>query len=63
MKAIITMGNGLSVKVVAEGVETYEQLIELKKMNCDYAQGYYIEKPVYPDRFIEIINNKKFRIS
>ncbi|MEN0648715.1 EAL domain-containing protein [Caldifermentibacillus hisashii] len=63
VKAIITMGNGLSVKVVAEGVETYEQLIELKKMNCDYAQGYYIEKPVHPDRFIEIINNKKFQIS
>lgn len=63
VKAIITMGNGLSVKVVAEGVETYEQLIELKKMNCDYAQGYYIEKPVYPDRFIEIMNNKKFQIS
>lgn len=63
VKAIITMGNGLSVKVVAEGVETYEQLIELKKMNCDYAQGYYIEKPVHPDRFIEIMNNKKFQIS
>jgi len=63
VKAIITMGNGLSVKVVAEGVETYEQLIELKKMNCDYAQGYYIEKPVHPDRFIEIIDNKKLRIS
>lgn len=63
VKAIITMGNGLSVKVVAEGVETYGQLIELKKMNCDYAQGYYIEKPVYPDRFIEIMNNKKFQIS
>lgn len=61
VKAIITMGNGLSVKVVAEGVETYEQLIELKKMNCDYAQGYYIEKPISPDRFIEIINNKKFK--
>ena len=46
VKAIITMGQGLSVKIVAEGVETHEQLNLLRDMDCHYAQGYYIEKPL-----------------
>lgn len=46
VKAIITMGQGLAVKIVAEGVETFEQLNLLKEMDCHYAQGYYIEKPL-----------------
>jgi len=46
VKAIITMGQGLSVKIVAEGVETYEQLNLLRDMDCHYAQGYYIQKPL-----------------
>lgn len=59
VKAIITMGNGLSVNVVAEGVETFEQLVELKELNCDFAQGYYIERPVSPTNFIELIDSNK----
>ncbi|WP_163101651.1 EAL domain-containing protein [Peribacillus alkalitolerans] len=46
VKAIITMGHGLAVKVVAEGVESKEQLDILKEMDCHYAQGYYIDKPL-----------------
>jgi diguanylate cyclase (GGDEF)-like protein/PAS domain S-box-containing protein len=46
VKAIITMGQGLSVKIVAEGVETHEQLNLLRDLDCHYAQGYYIEKPL-----------------
>ncbi|WP_102265000.1 putative bifunctional diguanylate cyclase/phosphodiesterase [Mesobacillus jeotgali] len=46
VKAIITMGQGLSVKIVAEGVETHEQLNLLRDMDCHYAQGYYIQKPM-----------------
>lgn len=46
VKAIITMGQGLAVKIVAEGVETYEQLNLLRDMDCHYAQGYYIQKPL-----------------
>jgi diguanylate cyclase (GGDEF)-like protein/PAS domain S-box-containing protein len=46
VKAIITMGQGLSVKIVAEGVETHEQLNLLRDLDCHYAQGYYIQKPL-----------------
>lgn len=51
VKAIITMGHGLSVKVVAEGVETPEQLDLLKQLNCHYAQGYFIDRPLSKSDF------------
>lgn len=51
VKAIITMGHGLSVKVVAEGVETKEQIELLKDLNCHYAQGFYINKPLPVEEF------------
>ncbi len=46
VKAIITMGHGLAVKVLAEGVETKEQIDLLKELKCHYAQGFYIHKPL-----------------
>lgn len=65
VRAIIMIGNGLSVKVVAEGVETSEQLRELKNMNCDMAQGYYIENPINPKQFFELIakKNKEVKVN
>lgn len=51
VKAIITMGQGLSVKVVAEGVETREQIDILKELDCNYAQGYFIDKPLESKAF------------
>ncbi|QOY54641.1 GGDEF domain-containing protein [Candidatus Sulfurimonas marisnigri] len=47
-KAIIAMGHTLEMKVVAEGVETEEQARMLKQISCDYIQGFYYSKPVYP---------------
>ena len=46
IKAIIAMGQSLNLKVIAEGVETREQLGFLKTHGCDYAQGYYFSEPV-----------------
>lgn len=51
VKAIITMGHGLEVKVVAEGVETKEQIELLKELNCHYAQGFYIHRPLMTTDF------------
>jgi diguanylate cyclase (GGDEF)-like protein/PAS domain S-box-containing protein len=44
--AIIKMSQIMSMKVVAEGVETLEQMNILKEMSVDYIQGYYISKPL-----------------
>lgn len=43
---IINLSHRLGYKVIAEGVETKEQLILLKDMGCDIAQGYYFSKPI-----------------
>ncbi len=44
--AIIAMAKSLDMKVVAEGVETREQLDSLKKCGCNIIQGYYFSKPI-----------------
>ncbi|OIO00664.1 MAG: hypothetical protein AUJ49_09450 [Desulfovibrionaceae bacterium CG1_02_65_16] len=46
VRTIITLAAGLGLKVVAEGVETEEQLIFLQELGCRYIQGYYFAKPL-----------------
>ena len=46
VQAIMELSLGLGYDVVAEGVETEEQLQHLKALNCPYIQGYYFSKPV-----------------
>jgi EAL domain-containing protein (putative c-di-GMP-specific phosphodiesterase class I) len=45
-RTILPMATNLRLDVVAEGVETTEQLAQLKKLRCRYAQGYYFSKPL-----------------
>lgn len=46
IKAIIAMGHSFKIKVLAEGIETEEQLCFLKEAHCDEGQGYYYGKPM-----------------
>jgi len=46
---IVTLAHGLRMKVVAEGVETVEQLNYLRSHGCDEIQGYWLCKPVTAD--------------
>ncbi|TCT15442.1 PAS domain S-box-containing protein/diguanylate cyclase (GGDEF)-like protein [Natranaerovirga pectinivora] len=46
IKTIIDMSHNLGYKVIAEGVETKEQIEFLKKNNCNEVQGYYYSKPI-----------------
>ncbi len=48
--AIIRLAHALNLRVVAEGVETPEQIVFLKKRGCDEIQGYVIARPLPPDR-------------
>jgi EAL domain-containing protein (putative c-di-GMP-specific phosphodiesterase class I) len=43
--AIVAMGHGLGLEVIAEGVETEEQLAALRRLGCDSAQGYHLGRP------------------
>jgi diguanylate cyclase (GGDEF)-like protein/PAS domain S-box-containing protein len=53
--AIIAMGRSLKLRVVAEGVETPEELAFLQAQQCDEAQGYYFSRPVLPQQFARLL--------
>ena len=54
-EAIIAMGKTLSLTVVAEGVETEEQMNFLKEHSCDEMQGFYFSKPIAPEQFADLL--------
>lgn len=51
--AVISMGNSLNLKVLAEGVETEEQMSFLRNHHCDEIQGFYFSQPLEADAFAE----------
>jgi diguanylate cyclase (GGDEF)-like protein/PAS domain S-box-containing protein len=53
--AMISMGRNLKLRVVAEGVETQEELTFLQAHQCDEAQGYYFSRPVLPHQFAKLL--------
>ncbi|RDH85682.1 MAG: hypothetical protein DIZ80_01785 [endosymbiont of Galathealinum brachiosum] len=57
VNAAIAMAHGLNLKVVAEGVETEQQLSLLKDLKCDYAQGYLFSKPLPADEFERLLES------
>ncbi len=58
-KAIIDLAHNLRFKVLAEGVETAEQLAFLKQQRCDYYQGYYFSRPVPAAEFAELLKKQR----
>jgi diguanylate cyclase (GGDEF)-like protein/PAS domain S-box-containing protein len=46
VRAIVTLSHNLGMRVIAEGVETDDQLAELRMLQCGYGQGYLFSKPV-----------------
>ncbi len=54
-QTVLSLGHGLDLKVVAEGVETAEQLKFLREAGCDMVQGYYVSRPVTAEEFAEFI--------
>ena len=55
IKTIVNIGKTLGMTVVAEGVETAQQVAYLKDINCDLYQGYYCSKPLAADAFALLI--------
>jgi EAL domain-containing protein (putative c-di-GMP-specific phosphodiesterase class I) len=46
VRSIVLMGHELGLNVVAEGIETTEQMSRLGELGCEYGQGYYLSKPL-----------------
>ena len=62
LRSIITLSHNLGINVVAEGVETPEQALQLQALKCEYAQGYLFSKPLdmtAATGLVAQINNQK----
>jgi EAL domain-containing protein (putative c-di-GMP-specific phosphodiesterase class I) len=57
-EAIIAMGRTLSLTVVAQGVETKEQVDFLCRNGCDEIQGFYLNKPIPADQIAELLQTQ-----
>jgi diguanylate cyclase (GGDEF)-like protein/PAS domain S-box-containing protein len=53
--AIISMGKSFNVRVIAEGIETVEQLDFLRAQHCGEGQGYYFGRPLSADQFLALL--------
>ncbi|MBN2401051.1 MAG: GGDEF domain-containing protein [Spirochaetes bacterium] len=56
-QTIISLGKNMEMDVIAEGIETSEQLNQLKKLGCGYAQGYYFSPPIDTKQTEQLIIN------
>ena len=59
VQLVLDIAKYLKVPVVAEGVETGQQLDMLKGAGCDLVQGYYFSRPLPPEAFEELIEKEK----
>jgi diguanylate cyclase (GGDEF)-like protein len=57
VKAIIAIARSLKLKVIAEGVETEDQLNFMRRHDCDQMQGYYFSQPLPADEFAELVRS------
>ena len=54
--AVLALAQHLNKKVIAEGVESQEQVEQLLKLGCDFIQGYHITKPVEPEHAARMLS-------
>lgn len=59
LRFIMDLARWMDLSVVAEGVETQEQLRRLVEIGCDYAQGYYFARPMPSEEFDELMQEQK----
>jgi len=61
VEAVMAMSESLKLNVVAEGVETKEQLAYLEKLGCDYAQGYIISRALPASEVLTLIRHSNLQ--
>ena len=57
--SVVSLGHNLNMKVIAEGVETREQLDFLRDHGCDEMQGYYFSRPVSAEAFTRLLGDQR----
>lgn len=57
VESILSLGTALGLDIIAEGVETAEQLVLLEEMNCPYVQGYFFGRPMPRNDIAQILAN------
>jgi EAL domain-containing protein (putative c-di-GMP-specific phosphodiesterase class I) len=61
VKSIISLGKNMKMKIIAEGVETREEALELKALGCDLVQGYFFARPMPELDVTNFITEKKLQ--
>jgi diguanylate cyclase (GGDEF)-like protein/PAS domain S-box-containing protein len=59
VNTILALASSLDMEVVAEGVETEQQLETLRKMRCSYAQGYHLSRPIEAAQFETLLGTRR----
>lgn len=59
VNAIVALGHGLGLKVIAEGVESKDQLESLRSIGCDEIQGYIFSRPIPMDEMTQWLQNER----
>lgn len=62
VRAIVTLAHNLGLEVIAEGVETREQLLELQQLECELAQGFLFSRPLDKNTATEFLKSKDLKI-
>lgn len=62
VESIISMAHQLSIQVVAEGIENHSQYDYLKRLNCDYLQGFLFHAPLKKDELLELYRSLKPKV-
>jgi EAL domain-containing protein (putative c-di-GMP-specific phosphodiesterase class I) len=60
VRTIVTLARSLDMNVIAEGVETREQLRQLGNLGCDYGQGYLFSRPVGSPQALDLLTGSEF---
>lgn len=63
LRFIMDLARWMKLSVVAEGVETKEQLERLREIGCDYVQGYFFARPMPSLDFEKLMNQWQQRLS
>jgi EAL domain-containing protein (putative c-di-GMP-specific phosphodiesterase class I) len=58
-RAVVELGHNLGLRVVGEGIERHDQLVELRRMGCALGQGFHFARPLDADDFEALLSTRR----